>query len=50
MEIREIRPVDHAALVALCFSLPGDGPGFACFLDVTAAGVFAAVCDVAQNV
>ena len=36
-----------AALVALCFSLPGDGPGFACFLDVTAAGVFAAVCDSA---
>ena len=36
-----------AALVALCFSLPADGPGFACFLDVTAAGFFAAVCDSA---
>ena len=36
-----------AALVALCFSLPADGPGFACFLDVTAAGFFAALCDSA---
>ena len=36
-----------AALIALCYSLPADGPGFACFLDVTAAGFFAAVCDSA---
>ena len=36
-----------AALVALCYSLPEGGPGFACFLDVTAAGFFAAVCDSA---
>ena len=36
-----------AALVALMLALPKDGPGFAAFLDVTAAGVFAAVCDSA---
>lgn len=36
-----------AALVALVYALPADGPGFAAFLDVTAAGVFAAVCDSA---
>ena len=36
-----------AALIALCYALPADGPGFAAFLDVTAAGFFAAVCDSA---
>ena len=36
-----------AALVALCYSLPEGGPGFGAFLDVTAAGFFAAVCDSA---
>ena len=36
-----------AALIALCYSLPEDGPGFGAFLDVTAAGFFAAVCDSA---
>ena len=36
-----------AALVALVFALPKDGPGFGAFLDVTAAGFFAAVCDSA---
>ena len=34
-----------AALAALVFALPADGPGFAAFLDVAAAGFFAAVCD-----
>jgi uncharacterized protein (TIGR00297 family) len=34
-----------AALVALVFALPKDGPGFAAFLDVVAAGFFAALCD-----
>ena len=36
-----------AALLALTLSLPADGPGYGCFLDVTAAGFFAAVCDSA---
>lgn len=36
-----------AALIALVFALPADGPGFGAFLDVTAAGFFAAVCDSA---
>ncbi len=36
-----------AALIALVFALPSDGPGFPAFLDVTAAGFFAAVCDSA---
>ena len=36
-----------AALLALLYALPKDGPGFAAFLDVTAAGFFAAVCDSA---
>ena len=36
-----------AALIALVYSLPADGPGFGAFLDVTAAGFFAAVCDSA---
>lgn len=36
-----------AALVALMQALPADGPGFAAALDVTAAGIFAAVCDSA---
>ena len=36
-----------AALIALVFALPEDGPGFSAFLDVTAAGFFAAVCDSA---
>ena len=36
-----------AALVALVYALPRSGPGFAAFLDVTAAGIFAAVCDSA---
>ena len=36
-----------AALIALIYALPADGPGFAAFLDVTAAGFFAAVCDSA---
>ena len=36
-----------AALIALCYALPADGPGFVAFLDVTAAGFFAAVCDSA---
>jgi len=36
-----------AALVALVYALPKGGPGFPCFIDVTAAGFFAAVCDSA---
>ena len=36
-----------AALIALVYALPADGPGFGAFLDVTAAGFFAAVCDSA---
>ena len=36
-----------AALLALTLALPKDGPGFGSFLDVTAAGFFAAVCDSA---
>ena len=36
-----------AALLALVLALPKDGPGFGSFLDVTAAGFFAAVCDSA---
>ena len=36
-----------ALLIALILALPEDGPGFAAFLDVTAAGFFAAVCDSA---
>lgn len=34
-----------AALLALVFALPADGPGFAALIDVTAAGFFAALCD-----
>ena len=34
-----------AVLLSLVFALPADGPGFAAFVDVTAAGFFAAVCD-----
>ncbi len=36
-----------AALIALFLALPKDGPGFAAFIDVTAAGFFAAICDSA---
>ena len=36
-----------AALLALVLALPKDGPGFGSFLDVTAAGFFAALCDSA---
>lgn len=36
-----------AALIALVYALPKGGPRFACFIDVTAAGTFAAVCDSA---
>ena len=36
-----------AALLSLVFALPSDGPGFAAFIDVTAAGFFAAACDSA---
>ena len=36
-----------AALIALVYALPADGPGLAAFPDVTAAGIFAAVCDSA---
>jgi uncharacterized protein (TIGR00297 family) len=36
-----------AALIALVIALPRSGPGFAAFVDVTAAGTFAAICDSA---
>ena len=36
-----------AALLALVYALPQDGPGFPAFLDVCAAGFFAALCDSA---
>ena len=34
-------------MIALVYALPRSGPGFSCFLDVTCAGFFAAVCDSA---
>ena len=36
-----------AVLIALVFALPEDGPGFAAFIDVAAAGFFGALCDSA---